>query len=138
MKTLLAAIILSVTACGMETKTDTTGKDIVVTYDKEAPTFDNWYSMNSATDDCSSVGIDQEMHCSTRFMAGEHDNCPLATFKFVAIVNGYMFVQTKENMVIRQGQFHNLDWQEKPEVYRIDDKDNEMYQHYYVCIGANE
>lgn len=136
MKSLLALTIL-LTACGMETKNEPTGKDLAIEYSTEAPNFDNWYSMNSATDDCSAVGIDQEMHCSTRFMAGENDDCPLAVFKFVAIKDGYMFVQTKKDVVIRQGQFHNLDWQEKPEVYRVDDKDNEAYQHYFICVERN-
>jgi hypothetical protein len=137
MKTLILISALALTACGMETKEDTTGKDLAVEYSTETPDFDDWYSMNSATDDCSAIGINEEMHCSTRFMAGEDDNCPLAIFKFVAIKDGYMFVQTKSEVIVRQGQFHNLDFQEKPEVYRVDDKNNEAYQHYFICVDPN-
>jgi len=136
-KTLLAVLILTVTACGMETKEEPITQPLPE-ISTEKPDFSDWDSMNSATDDCSTVGINEEMHCSSRFMAGEDDNCPLAVFKFVAIKDGYMFVQTKNEVIVRQGEFHNLDWQEKPEVYRVDDKDNEMYQHYYYCVGANE
>jgi hypothetical protein len=137
MKTIIAVLILTaVTACGMETKEEPITQSLPEV-SVEKPDFDDWYSMNSATDDCSVVGINEEMHCSTRFMAGENDNCPLAVFKFVAVKDGYMFVQTKKDVIIRQGEFHNLDWQEKPEVYRVDDKDNEAYRHYFYCVEQN-
>jgi hypothetical protein len=137
MKTLILISAMALTACGMETKDEPTASAIVEEYSNEAPSFAKWDSMNSATDDCSVVGINEEMHCSTRFMAGEDDNCPLAVFKFVAIKDGYMFVQTKSEVIVRQGEFHILDWQEKPEVYRVTDKDNEAYQHYFVCVEPN-
>jgi hypothetical protein len=132
MKTLiLTAMIL--TACG--TDSNTAESVIYPATAETVPDFSRWAREPGAEDSCSLVDATGVL-CQTRFTADD-ENCGNATFKFVAIKDGYMYVQTKLNVIVRQGEDHTLSFDEKPEIFNITDKFIEQYYHVFECEGQN-
>lgn len=126
---LLLAVQLGLQACG--TDPDTT-KPTAETAES-IPDFTRWSQEPGAIDTCTQVDS-SNVSCRTEFTADD-ENCGNATFKFVSIKDGYMYVQTKVEVIVRQGENHILTFDEKPEIYNIADKYSEKYYHVFQCKG---
>lgn len=115
-------IILSVLliSCGGHETSDT-----VSTPAAAAPDFTDWQTIDGATDQC--FDIDSKfMDCQTKFTAGD-SNCGDAAFKFIAIRSGVMHVITIEKQIIRQGQFHMIDFTGEPEIFSSTESDDASF-----------
>jgi len=135
MKTLILISVLALaiilTACG--TDQDQIGEQLPsVETAKDIPDFSRWSKEPDAIDKCLQVDTGK-VDCQSEFTAEE--NCSNATFKFIAIKSGYMFVQTKESVIVRQGEFHQLNFEEKAEIYNITDEYAEDYYSVFTCKG---
>lgn len=119
--------------CGSASDKDA-GPIVTAEVDTELPDFTDMDTFPTAEDSCTTVGLEAEMQCRSGFMAG-NDNCGNATFKFVAVVDGYMYVQTMNEVIIRQGEYHVLNFDQKPDVWRVQDQAVDWYQSYYKCLG---
>jgi len=131
MKTLILLTALILTACG----TDPSQGPITTQTAETVPDFSRWSREPGAIDTCLMVGT-EHLSCTTQFTADD-ENCGNATFKFVSIKEGYMYVQTKVNVIIRQGEAHSLTFDEKAEVFNIVDQYAEQYYHVFQCEGQN-
>lgn len=139
MKLLTLTLALTLTACGADDGQLTDEqKQNAVTIPETAegiPDFRGWQIMPSATDSCFQADR-ENVHCISEFTAGEK-NCSNATFKFIVKKQGYMYVQTMENVFIRQGELHRLEFDTEAEIYNIQDEYADEQYHVFRCFGAN-
>jgi len=147
----IAVVALVLTACGTAsdddktdsgsdgaTTTTTTPSTTVptTTSNSSAPDYSGWSREPNATNSCLAVNEDG-MNCTTEFTAADDNDCGDATFKFIAIENGYMYVQTKLHVIVRHNQPHTLSFEEKPEIYKLTSDAANSYYHVFICKGPN-
>lgn len=138
MKLLTLTLALVLTACGADEQMTDSQKENAILVPETAegiPDFRSWQIMPGATDKCFQADSDK-VHCLTEFTAGDR-NCATATFKFVAVKKGYMYVQTLENIFIRQGEFHSIEFTGEPEIFNITDEFADQEYHVFQCIGQD-
>jgi hypothetical protein len=131
-------IALTLTACGADDQLTDSQKESAVSIPETAegvPDFRGWQIMNGATETCFNVDRDQ-LHCKLEFVAGEK-NCSTATVKFIVKKDGYMYISTLENVFIRQGEPHSLEFKSEPEIHNIQDQFADEKYHVLRCFGQN-
>jgi len=141
MKTLIPSMILamSMTACGMDDSSTVTDSKVISTSAEVSP---DGTSPDKIPDlagfEHIAGGIDQclfqdDLYCEARFTSPI--NCQIATFVFRTVKNGYLYLQVKENVLLRQGEYHIIRFDEKPEIHNITDNYSEQYTHSFKCEG---
>ena len=138
MKTLSTLLIaLTLTACGTSEMSDEQKEQALLdTESSEAiPDLSRWQIMPNSTDSCTLVSA-AELSCTSEFQGGTK-NCMDATMKFIAKKDGYMFVLTLEDVIIRQGEPHRIEFKGKPEVFNIQDQFAADQYHAFQCYGSN-
>lgn len=131
------ALALTLTACGANPLTDDEKAGALSETETASalPDFRGWQIMPEATDSCYRVDA-SFMSCMVEFTAGD-ENCGDATFKFIVKSGGYEYVQTLEDVIIRQGEFHQIKFESRPEMFNIEDKLVEEMSHAFRCYGPN-
>lgn len=138
MKSLSTVLItLVLTACGTSEMSDEQKEQALLdTESSEAiPDLSRWQIMLEAKDSCTLVSAD-ELSCTSEFQGGTK-NCMDATIKFIAKKDGYMFVLTLEDVIIRQGEPHRIEFKGKPEVFNIQDQYASDQYHAFQCYNYN-
>lgn len=138
MKTLSTLLIAStLTACGTSEMSDQQKEKALSETEtsEQIPDLSRWQIMPNSTDSCTLVSAD-ELSCTSQFQGGSR-NCMDATMKFIAKKDGYMFVLTLEDVIIRQGEPHRIEFKGKPEVFNIQDQFAADQYHAFQCYGPN-
>lgn len=136
--TLLLALTL--TACGAEYEMTDEQKQNAVSIPETPegiPDFRSWQIMNGATDSCFQADR-EKVHCMTEFeMPAGDKQCSDATFKFIVKKDGYMYVQTLLHVVVRQGEYHRLEFTGEADIYNIQDQFADEQYHVMRCFGSD-
>lgn len=135
-----ALIALTLTACGTaDQMTDQQKQSAVSTPElaEAIPDFKSWQMMEGATDQCFQADPDN-VHCQTEFQMPASDrNCQDTTFKFIVIKGGYMYIQTVEHVIVRQGEPHVIEFKGQHETHNVQDEFATAEYHVYRCYGQN-
>lgn len=130
-------IALNLIACGTNGMSDSEKKAALNDSEtaEELPNLRGWQIMADATESCTQTSAD-DMSCAIEFTAGS-SNCGDATFKLIVKSHGYEYIQTLEHVIIRQGEFHQLKFDSKPQVFNIADEFAEEMYHAVRCYGSD-
>lgn len=133
------------TACGTDNSIEQTINDATKQETAETvPDFRNWQVLclwngeregEACLNECFQVSKDK-MSCVSEFTMDER-SCSMATLKYVVKRQGYMYVQTVQNVILRQGEFHRIEFEGQPEVYNIQDKTVDIEAVQVMCFGPN-
>lgn len=137
---ILATMIL--TACGTESdkssSPEASSPDVVLDQDREdVPTFRGYISVQGYLS-CHPFINEFESDCRAQWTQGDR-NCGNATVVFVRTEDGYVYVQTLRDQIIRQGQPHDLIFVGTPDVYNVKNENRlDKLEAFYYCKGPNE
>lgn len=98
------------------------------------PDYSSWSRMAGANDQCLGGDATHPL-CTSEFVPQK--NCGLATFKFISVTKGYMYIQTKKEILVRQGEYMKLTFDETPEIFNISDNSAERSYAIFKCLGSD-
>jgi len=132
----LILITVLLTACG----TDSNEPAPEISYSpvqKDVPDF-NGYQRIVGDLSCLPFAEPFQSQCTAIWQQGS-ENCGDATVVFIRTEGGYIYIQTIEKAIIRQGQPHTLNFNGKPDVYNVEDESRpDRMEAFYYCHGADE